>query len=282
MSTVAVGEREPWSFTKSGHHCNYAIASEHLLTFRAADAGFCDLDSGGTGRLTGFRSGCRNSLIPADGVLNAPNFAFGCTCGYSLFTSLALMHIPESDLWTYSSHKAADGTVRQLGINFGGRGDRAAENGTLWIDYPNVGGSSPDVPLKLVTDEPEWFRLPSTQVEGEGLEWVAASGVSGVKSIMIPVRIGTEAGNAANHPYTVRLSFAEPGGAGPGQRTFDVSIQGKVVCRDLDVAGESGGPQRILVKEFRGIGAETDITLSFTPKIGKPLICGVEVLAESK
>ena len=85
-----------WEFTKIGHHCNYAIASEHLLTFRAGTAGFYDLENGGTSHLEGFRSGCRNSLIPANGVLNAPNFANGCTCSYAIFTSLAFVHVPEN------------------------------------------------------------------------------------------------------------------------------------------------------------------------------------------
>ncbi|MCK5921936.1 MAG: PQQ-binding-like beta-propeller repeat protein, partial [Methylococcales bacterium] len=42
------GKEDPWAFTKSGHHCNYAIASEHLMTFRAGDAAFCDLETGST------------------------------------------------------------------------------------------------------------------------------------------------------------------------------------------------------------------------------------------
>ena len=53
------GAEIPWEFTKIGHHCNYAIASEHLLTFRAANAEYHDLATGGTMALPGFRSGCR-------------------------------------------------------------------------------------------------------------------------------------------------------------------------------------------------------------------------------
>ena len=61
----------------------------------SADAGFYDIASGGTGRLKGFRSGCRNSLIPANCVLNAPNMVHDCSCSYSIFTSLGLVHVPE-------------------------------------------------------------------------------------------------------------------------------------------------------------------------------------------
>jgi outer membrane protein assembly factor BamB len=276
------GKQVDWNFTKSGHHCGYAIASEHLLTFRAADAGFCDLESGTTGRFKGFRSGCRNSLIPANGVLNAPNFAFGCKCSYSVFTSLALVHVPESDLWTYSALKAGEGVVRKLGINFGGRGDRTAENGTPWMDYPNVGGSSPSISVKLETDKPKWFRLPSTQVSGDGLKWVAASGVSGVTSITVPLVMGKSTKKLVERTYTVRLSFVEPNDAKAGQRTFDVSIQGKVAIRDMDVVSEAGGARRILVKEFRGIKADRDVTIAFTPKTGQALVSGVEVVIEAK
>ena len=275
------GEAAPWSFTKSGHHCNYAIANEHLMTFRAADAGFCDLESGGTGRFTGFRSGCRNSLIPANGLLNAPNFSHGCKCSYSLFTSLALMHVPETDMWTYSAHKAGDGPVQHLGINFGARGDRTAENGTLWMDHPSVGGASPSVPIDLVTDDPQWFHLPSTQVTGDGLNWVAASGVSGVESIKIPVLVGKNSEIPENRAFTVRLSFIEPDAVEPGQRIFGVSIQGKRVLQDFEVMKEAGDTRRILVKEFRGVMADRDLTITFTPKTGQALICGVEVVAES-
>jgi hypothetical protein len=35
------------------------------------------------------------------------------------------------------------------------------------------------------------------------------------------------------------------------------------------------------VKEFPGVMAERDVTITFMPKIGQALICGVEVVAES-
>lgn len=151
------GETTPWTFARSGHHCNYAIASEHLLTFRAADAGYADIESGGTGRLTGFRSGCRNSLIPAGGVLNAPNMAHACVCGYSLFTSLALIHTPESDLWTYNALEGNEGPLKRIGVNFGGRGARSDENGTYWMSYPKV-RAYPNLPIQLAAAEADWFR----------------------------------------------------------------------------------------------------------------------------
>ena len=133
-------EKVNWEFTKTGHHCNYAIANPHMLTFRDS-AGFCDISTGTTSRLEGYRSGCRNSLIPANGVLNSPNFASGCVCGYSLFTSLALVHVPQNEVWSYNALKTGKESIRRIGVNFGAKGDRVAPNGTLWLEHPNVTGT---------------------------------------------------------------------------------------------------------------------------------------------
>ena len=107
--------------------------------------------------------------------------------------------------------------------------------------------------MKLETDNPQWFRLPSTKLSGDGLKWVAASGVSGVKSITVPLVMGKSTGKSTQRSYTVRLSFIEPHDANAGQRTFDVSIQGNVVSQNPDVAKEAGGARRTPAKEFRGI-----------------------------
>lgn len=274
------GAEVPWEFTKSGHHCNYAIASPHLLTFRAASAGYTDLESGSTARLEGFRSGCRNSLIPANGVLNSPNFAHGCVCGYSLFTSLAFVHLPESEMWSYSALKLdeqlEEQSVERIGVNLGAPGDRLSETGTLWLDHPNVGGSSPPLNVQLSVDDPRWFRRHSSLVEGGELPWVAASGVIGLTSLTIPL---SGEGDQSRR-YTVRLHFLEPDSLEAGQRVFDVHLQGQAVLENLDVVAQAGGSQRALVKEFTGIEAQEALVVDFTARAGEPLICGVEVVAE--
>jgi outer membrane protein assembly factor BamB len=268
-----------WNFTKSGHHCNYAIASTHLMTFRAADAGFADIKSGTTGRLKGFRSGCRNSLIPADGVLNAPNFAHGCSCGYSLFTSLALVHLPKTELWTYSALAAGTGPVERLGINLGAPGDRMADDGTLWLDYPNVGGSSPAHAVTVAGSSPRYFRNHSALVEGDGPTWIAASGVEGATSVKVALGKQT-AGKSRS--YTVRLFFAEPNEMNTGERVFGVSLQGREVLSKFDVTRAAGGSRRIIIKTFKDIEATDSLEVTLTSVKGKPILCGVEVIAAAE
>ncbi|NQT54236.1 PQQ-binding-like beta-propeller repeat protein, partial [bacterium] len=74
--------------------CNHAIAAEHVVTIRDGHASYFDPVTCRQTFFRGVRSGCTNSLIPADGLLNAPNFARGCSCNYSVFTSLALVPRP--------------------------------------------------------------------------------------------------------------------------------------------------------------------------------------------
>ncbi|NQV27633.1 MAG: PQQ-binding-like beta-propeller repeat protein, partial [Rhodopirellula sp.] len=271
-------EETPWEFTKSGHHCNYAIASPHLMTFRAGDAGFCDIESGNTSRLKGFRSGCRNSLIPANGVLNAPNMAHGCVCGYSLFTSLALVNLPQTEVWSYSALKfdPQKDAVRRIGINFGAPGDRQDDSGTLWVDYPNKGGTSPDIPITVTADSPRYFRRHSSLLQGEGVNWVAGSGVEGATSITLTL--------SATQPktpqyYTVRLHFAEPDNAQPGERVFDIALQGKLMAENVDIARDSGSDKSALVREFNNVEASSILKLDLTPRTGRTVLSGIEVVA---
>ena len=59
-----------------------------------------------------------------------------------------------------------------------------------------------------------------------------------------------------------------------------LTIQGKPVLQDFDLFKEADGIRRILVKEFRGIKAAENITITFVSKSGPALISGVEIEAE--
>ena len=121
-----------WNFART-YGCNTCVASEHLLTFRSGAAGFYDLAShSGTGNFGGFKSSCTSNLIVADGVLNAPDYTRTCTCAYQNQTSLALVHMPEAEMWTSNSYAFEQGTqsrIRRLGLNFGAPGTGARRTG---------------------------------------------------------------------------------------------------------------------------------------------------------
>lgn len=86
-----------------------------------------------------------------------------------------------------------------------------------------------------------------------------------------------------NGKYSVRLHFAETfdGISGEGQRVFSVSINDKIVLKDLDLYKEAGGPQKPLVKEFKNISVTNkELVIGFTSNIENPEINGIEILSE--
>ena len=83
----------------------------------------------------------RRRMDAAGGVLTLPSWAGNCTCNYPLHTSLALVPMPpEFVQWSAWGEVAAEGWVRQVGINLGAPGNRVDEGGTLWLEHPQVGG----------------------------------------------------------------------------------------------------------------------------------------------
>ncbi|MEA2053198.1 MAG: PQQ-binding-like beta-propeller repeat protein [Euryarchaeota archaeon] len=264
-----------------GYGCNHPLASEHMVLFRSGAAGYFDLNqNSGTGNFGGFKSGCSESLIAADGVLSSPDYTRTCICAYQNQLSLALVNMPENEAWTFNELKLDDTAIKRIGLNLGAPGDHVAKNGTWWFDYPSVGhpseGSS-DHPETLVipveiTGEAEYFVHHSSRFEGE-LPWVAASGCEGLSNLVLSNTTGS---------YTVRLYFAEPDDVAVGERVFDVAIQGVPVLTNFDVVQEAGKPRKTVVKEFNGLLADGDgqLVIAFDASGAKQIINGIEVISE--
>ena len=353
VANPLTGRPEPLRIYRT-HGCNYPVACEHLVTFRSGAAGFYDLEKhSGTGNFGGFRSGCSPNLIAADGVLNAPDYTRTCTCPYQNQTSLALVPAPELadeiEVWTHNQFGAdapAGTRIERVGINFGAPGDRLSEAGTLWLEYPNVGGSSPNLLVTVEGCQPQYFRRQAGQLAGAGPAWVMSSGVSDADTIFVnpatrppsmpgptskksteedddpdnPAAKTSKAASAATaatttattnstivpagatkpaNPrgvepplpipleaalYTVRLYFAEPDDLRPGERQFDVQLQGRTVLTRLDVVAEAGGRLRGIIKEFSGVEVSDQLAISFITPPGQmfgAILCGVEMIHES-
>jgi hypothetical protein len=160
----------------------------HVMTYRSGTAAYYDnrLESG-TISISGMRSGCRNHVIPAGGILTLPSWTGNCTCNYPLHTSLALAPMPpEFEQWSVWGEVAAEGPVRQVGINLGAPGNRVDPDGTLWLEHPQVGGPAPQVPVSVQPDDVHHFYRHALWMEpGEGWPWVTASGVQGLSALRI-------------------------------------------------------------------------------------------------
>jgi len=274
------GEQIPWAYSRT-YGCNYNIASEYLLSFRSAAAGFYDLYSeGGTGNYGGFKSGCTSNLIAAGGVLNAPDYTRTCQCSYQNQTSLALIHMPELEYWTTNDFFWNGEPIRNVGINLNAPGDRIAQDGTLWLDFPSVGGPSPDIPIQCDSLLTRRVRRHSLSLKSNGYEWVAASGLAGP----IELKIMLSSKPMLDALYTVHLHFAELENKKPSQRVFDVYLQGNKVLQDFDIAKEAGGSNIPLIKSFHGVPVVDRFTVQCVSRdsTGKnePILCGIELRRE--
>ncbi|UCD00117.1 MAG: PQQ-binding-like beta-propeller repeat protein [Phycisphaerales bacterium] len=305
------GRTIPWTWVRF-KGCNTAIASEHLLTFRSASGAFVDLTAGqGTASIGGFKSGCTSNLIIANGVLNAPDYTRTCVCSYQNQASLALVHMPEVAYWTFDYYMlpSEPTPVRQVGINFGAPGNRTADNGTLWLEFPSVGGPSPDVPVRAEYHDPKSFRHHNSAVKGP-YNWITASGVTGLREVRVrmfiqPGRNPSSVDAFDKHieqiptwseaqilgafetprPYTVRLYFAETEPYEAGRRVFDVSLQDRRVLENFDIVKEADGTHRTVVKEFKGIDITDDLKVALARAArsrAEPLLCGIEIVAEGR
>ena len=75
--------------------CTRVIGGRYLISIRDAHASYYDLATGEQTFFRGIRAGCTNALIPAGGILSAPNFSHGCSCNYAVFSSFALAPLGE-------------------------------------------------------------------------------------------------------------------------------------------------------------------------------------------
>lgn len=82
----------PWSNGKSRRGCGTFSASENCLFFRDDTAKSYDLQAGTPKPVTTeTRPGCWINFLPVGGIVVAPEASSGCTCNFSVQTSLALI-----------------------------------------------------------------------------------------------------------------------------------------------------------------------------------------------
>ena len=274
------GLEEPRTFPKS-YGCDGGVDYGHLYSMRSGTAAIYDkrLESG-TINLSGPRSGCTNSIIPANGVLNVPYFFEGCTCSYPLPTALALVSLPPTHeqwaSWGDVPAEAIDGKIRRLGINFGAPGDRMTEAGTLWLDHPNIGGPSPQIQVEVSPANEAryeyrhslWIQDPSPSA----WPWVSASAVIGARQIRVA---GLEDGQ-----YEVRLFFAE---LEEDERSFDITVQGDLAEQGFSPSRRAGGPMTATVLKVPSVQVDNgSLLIQLSPQVGETSLSGIELISSKE
>ena len=284
------GEQENWTFGSSGK-CSGWTTCENMLFFRTSTISYFDLTRDeGTAYFGGIRPSCYINVLPVGGIVVAPDTFTGCTGNFLHRTSIAMQPMPQQEHWTlYNGQPPRAGIVRHLALNLGAPGDRRDADGVLWLAVPRPvvqmrASAAVDARAfmfdkrQLTVDcEENYHRNADTAgIAGTDSPWITASGGRG------PVRIAIDVSKMpARTAWKVRLHFAELDGAKPGERVFDVKVQGKTVLEGFDIA-EEVGPNTALVKEFDLPAGAKSLDVQLVPKKGKPILAGIEALAVAK
>jgi len=174
--------------------------------------------------------------------------------------------------------------VKHLAVNFAAPGDRRDGAGRVWFAWPRP-ASRFGLKLRIKTEQTEGLgalkRNPQTAaIAGSDRPWVYASGARGLRRCTIPL---LDKGQGPGR-YTVRLHFVEPTHTRPGQRVFDVKLQGATVLQGFDVFAAAGARNKAVCKEVGPVTVAEKLHLELVPSAenpsaaAAPLICGVEVV----
>lgn len=266
------GLKEPRVFPKM-YGCDGGVDYGLFYTLRSGTASYYDktLESG-TVFISGPRSGCTNSIIPSGGLLNVPYFYEGCTCSYPLPAGLSMVAMPESfEQWSsWGEDKIKPSSIQRIGLNFGAPGDRKTRDGTLWLDYPSIGGPSPKIRVETKPKNPKYrYRHTNWMKSNDEWPWVAASTVEGLQELTLhDLKPGT---------YTVKLYFAEVDDIQPGQRKQTISLQGQPVLIDFDIIAEAKQSMTGFTRQVENIKIDGSLTMTLQATVGDSLISGIEI-----
>ena len=261
----------PWEFYRPGHSCSVTAASTSRFYYRSYNAAFYDLErDNGIAYFGAIRPGCWINLIPANGLLLFPESSSGCSCSFPLKCSVALKprSRPEHKQWTVFVTHGSLTPARHFAINLGAPGDMKADDGTLWLGYPRVRASY-GVKFDLddqVDKNHGYFKrdFKSVEIAGTSSPWLFTNGCSGPFRCRVPLRDVALADSSAS--YTVRLGFYAPKDDVPGQRVFDIKLQGQTVLAGFDIRKAAGGADRAVIKEFANVAVDDVLAIELVPK----------------
>ncbi len=263
--SLLTGEETGWGYTRM-YGCNTAIGCQTMLTFRSGAAGYFDLENqSGTGNLGGFRSSCTSNLIPADGVLSAPDYTRTCLCAYQLQTSLAFVHMEDADSWTFNPDRSVETPLQSVGLNLGAPGDRRDADGVMWFEYPTTGGPSPDLDVKTKPKSPDWFVQHSFLSPDEQTGWITSSGATDLTELEWDVEDLVEPGT-----YTVRLIFAA---SDSSASEVAVTVEGESEMPTLAVEIDGSS----VTQDITGVEIEDELTVTLSPA---GVLSGIAIIAE--
>ena len=282
------GQPVKWTWCRYGKHCGIFCASKFFLFGRSGGIGYHDLiNDRGSYTFMHSRPSCWFDTVSGGGLMIKPPMSRGCSCRVAASFTVALGQV---DLGPATSQIATawgpTRPVKLLNVDFGASGDRYDDQGNLWLapTVPRI----PKIPVLWFYIKPEFYKGGGGSIQGALFvdirdakpPFVFASHLRGMRKFVVPLTDSDD----DRATYDVRLAFAAPSGDRPGQRTFDVKLQGRTVLKGFDIAKDAGGPQRAVWKEFSNLACKKDLTLELVAPVAEPapsampIICGLRVV----
>jgi len=287
---------EPERFRVKGKNfCGTVAAGEDIVTFRSASVGFQSIsEDSGAYWLPEVKPSCWISVIPAGGIVLAPEGYSTCICPYNYKTSLTLVPIQRNEDWSiylaqdrmeYNQSRKKQGEaiierVKTLRVNFNAPGDRMDSMANLWMAYPRTINKTRYYYAKALPIEHEGqegsflYNSDYYIVTGTQRPWLYTSGLKG------HLKLNIQMSDNERHTYKVRLHFAEVEDVDIGERVFNIEMQGKTVISALDIVKEADRNHIIVIKECNSIETRGSIAIELLPREGSepPLICAMEII----
>lgn len=289
------GAKGDFTWVRHDKQCGGYSGSTHFLFGRNKGFGYHDvLRDHGMYQTWHHRQACDPDTSSGGGMMLKPPFNIGCGCPWSLPYTIAMTNVSIEPAIPFRFFQSGSSLpVKELRINFGASGDRRDKAGKLWFN-PVRDGHPSKLHLTLapiMTFHPtgeqspgystRYGRRSASDIETENTPapFLFDSYAYGLKKFIVPVTVPGE----RNGIYTVRLGFSALADDQPGQRVFDVQINGKTVQKDLDVVKQTGRANRALWKEFT-VALSENLELDLVTKPGNsaeikvPLINAMEII----
>lgn len=202
--------------------CSGIISSAVMDFMRSGSIGMYDrADDSGMRNISGIRSGCGQTLLPALGMLLYAEGTGNCLCTYNFATSFGMAPAGgrRNEDWALFNDENVESTgLNKIAFNFGAPGDRRDDKGMLWIALPRPGvavklGTALTVPATMdVAEGAGPFRINTDRkpVAGTDKPWLYGSNIRGLNK------------------FHLDLQFYEPGGTVLSVLTTAPQIDGEL------------------------------------------------------
>jgi outer membrane protein assembly factor BamB len=193
------GENNSLDYTPS-YGCSGIISSAVMDFLRSGCIGMYDrLDDSGMRNISGIRSGCGQTLMPALGMLLYAEGTGNCLCTYNYATSFGMAPTGErrnEDWALFNEPQLNSAALKKIAFNFGAPGDRRDGDGNLWLTLPRPPlavkfGTAVPVPATIDADAalgPKRINTDRHPIAGTDKAWLYGSNISGIRRFQLDLQ----------------------------------------------------------------------------------------------